>query len=83
MRLVLTNCKLIDCVSPTPVPEASIVVENGRISEILDGSRSPDTREARVIDLEGSYLLPGLWDIHIHPEYSSPGVPSIAEQTAN
>ena len=82
MRLVLTNCNLIDCVNPTPVPEASIVVENGRISEILDGSRSPDTREAQVIDLEGSYLLPGLWDIHIHPEYTSPAVPSIAEQTA-
>ena len=82
MRLVLTNFNLIDCVNPTPVPEASIVVENGRISEILDGSRSPDTREARVIDLEGRYLMPGLWDIHIHPEYSSPGGPSIAEQTA-
>lgn len=82
MRLILTNCNLIDSVNPTPVPEASIVVENGRISEILDGSRSPDTRDAQVIDLEGSYLLPGLWDIHIHPEYSSPGGLSIAEQTA-
>jgi len=82
MRLVLTNCNLIDCVSPTPVPEASIVVENGLISEILDGNRSPDTRDAEVIDLEGRYLLPGLWDIHIHPEHTSPAVPSVAEQTA-
>ena len=82
MRLVLTNCNLIDCVNPTPVAEASVVVENGRISEVLDGSHSPDTRDATVMDLEGNYLLPGLWDIHIHPEYSSPAVPSIPEQTA-
>ncbi len=82
MRLVLTNCNLIDCVSPAPVPEASVVVENGRIREILDGSRSPATQDALVIDLAGGYLLPGLWDIHIHPEYSSPTVPGVPEQTA-
>jgi len=82
MRLILTNCNLIDCVSPTPVAEASVVVENQRISEILDGNRSPDNQNAQVIDLKGRYLLPGLWDVHIHPEYSSPAIPSVPEQTA-
>ena len=82
MRLVLTNCNLIDCVSPVPVPQASVVVEEGRIAEVLDGHRSPDTRGARVIDLEGAYLLPGLWDIHIHPDYPIPPGQTIAEQTA-
>ena len=82
MRLVLTNCNLIDCVNPVPVPQASVVVEDGRIAEILDGHRSPDTRDARVIDLEGAYLLPGLWDVHIHPDYPIPPGQTIAEQTA-
>ncbi len=82
MRLVLTNCNLIDGVIPTPHPEASVTVENGRIVEVLDSHRSPETREARVIDLDGAYLLPGLWDIHIHPDYITPAVPSIPEQTA-
>ncbi len=82
MRLVLANCNLIDGVNPTPHPEASVTVEDGRIVEVLDSNRSPDTREARIIDLEGAYLLPGLWDVHIHPEYITPAVPSISEQTA-
>ncbi len=82
MRLVLTNCNLIDCVDPAPVPEASVIVEDGRITEVLDGRRSPDTRDARVIDLEGAYLLPGLWDIHIHPEYLTHPALGVAEQTA-
>ncbi len=82
MRLVLTNCNLIDCVDPTPVSQASVTVEEGRIAEVLDGRRSPDTRNARVIDLKGAYLLPGLWDIHIHPEYMAPPVVTVAEQTA-
>ena len=56
MRLVLTNCNLIDCVNPAPVPEASVIVEEGRIVEVLDGRRSPDTRDARVVDLEGAIV---------------------------
>ena len=79
MRLVFTNASLIDCVSPDPVPGASISVEEGRIMEVSDGRRSLDTRDAQVIDLEGAYLLPGLWDVHIHPEYSTPQVPTVAQ----
>ena len=82
MRLVLTNCNLIDCVNPAPVPEASVTVEDGRIAEVLDGRSSPDTRDARVIDLEGAYLLPGLWDVHYHPEYTALPALTVAEQTA-
>ena len=39
MRLVLTNAHLIDCLNPTPIPGASVVVEDGRIVEVLDGHR--------------------------------------------
>ena len=82
MRLVLTNCNIIDCVSPDPRPQSSVIIESGRIAEVLDARRSPDTRDARVIDLDGAYLLPGLWDIHIHPEYPIPPGQTVAEQTA-
>ena len=81
MSLVLTNATLIDCVEPIPVPEASVMVEDGRIAEITDGSRSPAGTGARVIDLDGAYLLPGLWDVHIHPEYVTGG-DNVARQTA-
>ena len=69
MRVVLTNAHVIDCVNPHPIAAASVTVEHGRIVEVLDGSHTPDTREAQVIDLQGAYLLPGLWDVHIHPDY--------------
>jgi adenine deaminase len=41
MRLILTNAYLIDCINPTPIPSASVTVEDGRIVEVLDGHRSP------------------------------------------
>jgi len=69
MRAVLTNATLIDCVNPRPVAGASVTIENGRIVEVLDARRAPDTRRAEMIDLQGAYLLPGLWDVHIHPDY--------------
>src|SRR3981189_2303758 len=82
MRRVLTNATVIDCVTPRPVQGASVAVENGRIVEVLDAGRSPDTRQADVIDLGGAYLLPGLWDVHIHPDYLASTGASVAEQTA-
>jgi imidazolonepropionase-like amidohydrolase len=82
MRRVLTNATVIDCVTPRPLPGASVVIDRGRIVEVLDGSRSPDTRSADVVDLGGAYLLPGLWDVHIHPDYLASTGASVAEQTA-
>ena len=82
MKRVLTNATLIDCVDPRPRPGASVTIENGRIVEVLDQRRSPDTRDSEVVDLEGAFLLPGLWDVHVHPDYLAGTGASVAEQTA-
>ena len=80
-RLVLRNANVIDCVAELPIVGGSVVIERGRIAEVLDARRSPDTRNADVIDLEGAYLLPGLWDVHIHPDYLAATGASVVEQT--
>lgn len=67
MKTILTRATLIDCVDPTPRPNATVVIEDGRIRGITTGAVSADG--AQVIDLAGAYLLPGLWDVHIHPDY--------------
>ncbi len=85
MTLVLTNAHLIDCVAPDVVRGASVTIEDGRIAEILDGRRSPSTARATVIDLRGSYLLPGLWDVHVHlewPRLVGATIPALAVQYA-
>jgi imidazolonepropionase-like amidohydrolase len=81
MRLVMTNAHVIDCVTPRPLPNASLTVEHGRIVQVLDGGRAPDTRDAQVLDLQGAYVLPGLWDVHIHPDYLAATGASMVEQT--
>ncbi len=75
MRMILNNATVIDCVNPSPIANATVVIENGRITQILTGGAQPAPGEADTIDLAGAYLLPGLWDVHIHPDY----FPSLAD----
>ena len=82
MRLALTNCNIIDCVTPKPIAGATVVVEDGWIIEILGRGRSPGQTD-EVIDLTGAYLLPGLWDVHVHPEHPVPPGTTISQRTAS
>ena len=54
-RTILINATLIDCVDPKPVANVAVVIEKGRITEILTGGRKPATGDSTVIDLKGAY----------------------------
>jgi imidazolonepropionase-like amidohydrolase len=82
MRTILTRATLIDCVQPQPKANATVVVENGRIAEIVTDGRKPAADGAIVVDLGGAYLMPGLWDVHIHPDYLSLSETPLADQVA-
>src|SRR5688572_27737893 len=82
MRTILTNATLIDCVSPQPAEKSTVVIENGRVSEIHTGGRQPQKGDAEVIDLASAYLMPGLWDVHVHPDYLSLADAPLADQVA-
>ncbi|HXG70477.1 MAG TPA: amidohydrolase family protein [Gemmatimonadaceae bacterium] len=63
--LVLTRANLIDGMSKRPLRDMTVVVRAGRIESI---SRAPVRvpAGAKVIDLGGRWLLPGLIDAHVH-----------------
>ena len=83
MRVLLTNATLIDCVNPTPRANASVAVgDDGRIAEIATEGRVLAAGNAKVIDLKGAYLMPGLWDVHIHPDYLTLAEAPLADQVA-
>ena len=82
MALVLTNCNLIDCVTEGVRPGATVTVDQGIIVAVSDVASSPSAPGDEVIDLAGAYLLPGLWDVHIHPEYPNPPGTTVPQLTA-
>ncbi|MFZ2455829.1 MAG: dihydroorotase family protein [Candidatus Altiarchaeia archaeon] len=69
MVLVIKNAKIV---FPDRVFEGGVVVENGRIADVLSNGRLPSADE--IIDAKGMYLLPGLVDVHTH--FSEPGASS-------
>ena len=68
MKLILKSDRLIDGAGADPVPNAAIVVEDGRISEITsqDNLEIGEREEAEVIDVSGGTLMPGFIEMHTH-----------------
>jgi cytosine/adenosine deaminase-related metal-dependent hydrolase len=69
MKTILSHANLIDCVEPKVRPDTAVLIEDGRIRAILPSGEAANVGDAQVIDLKGAYLMPGLWDVHIHPDY--------------
>ena len=81
MKTILSHANLIDCVEPKLRPDAAVLIEDGRIRAILPcGEADSAGGDAQVIDLKGGYLMPGLWDVHIHPDYLSLDEMPLADQ---
>ena len=80
MKTILSHANLIDCIEPKIRPNTSVLIEDGRIRDIEPGTETDSGGEAQVIDLKGAYLMPGLWDVHIHPDYLSLAEVPLADQ---
>jgi imidazolonepropionase-like amidohydrolase len=64
--LVVRGGTLIDGTGRAPVPDATLVVEDGRIEAITAGAAATWPASADVIDVTGLTVLPGLIDCHDH-----------------
>ena len=80
MKTILSHANLIDCVEPQVRPDIAVLIEDGRIRAILPSGEAGSGGDAQLIDLKGGYLMPGLWDVHIHPDYLSLDEMPLADQ---
>jgi len=46
--------------------DMTVVIRAGRIAELGKSKQLPPPADAQVIDASGKFLIPGLWDMHVH-----------------
>ncbi len=64
--LEITDVTVIDTTGAAPKPGQSVVVEGNRISQVGDAKKVHAPKGAQVVNARGLYVIPGLWDMHLH-----------------
>ncbi len=62
--LVIENVTVIDATGAAPRPGMSVGIDKGQITEIKKSIKAP--KGAEIVDGTGKFLIPGLWDMHVH-----------------
>ena len=64
MDTLIKNCQLVNLKNES-CEKVSIFVVDGKIEKI-ENSQTINSDDFLTIDLNGKYILPGLWDVHTH-----------------
>ncbi len=67
---VVKNGQLVDGTGKPAIPNATVIVQDGRITYAGPAEAAPQTPpHARVIDAKGGTIMPGLVEAHFHATY--------------
>lgn len=79
--MLFKNATLLDVVGGELLPDRSVLVIDSQIMEV--GSGNPRFSDARVIDVAGRVLMPGLCDAHVHVTAATPDFADLARWSAS
>jgi imidazolonepropionase-like amidohydrolase len=64
--LAIIHVTLIDMTTAAPQSDMTVLVKGNRITAIGKAAKVHVPQGAQVVDGAGKFLIPGLWDMHIH-----------------
>ena len=64
--LVIKRVTVIDATGRGPEPNMTVIADGGRIVAVGPWRKTHIPRKAVVVDGKGKFLIPGLWDMHVH-----------------
>ncbi len=67
--IVITHVTVINPSTSTVQANRTVVITGEHIASVSDTAKLQLPRNARVIDATGQYLIPGLWDMHVHSAF--------------
>ncbi|HLK32737.1 MAG TPA: amidohydrolase family protein [Terriglobales bacterium] len=71
-QIYITHVIVIDTESGNEAADQTVVISEGKISGVGKSKDVAVPASARIVDGRGKFLIPGLWDMHVHrTEYES------------
>lgn len=71
-NFLVRNVAIVDVINGAVIPGRDVVVREGRIDSIHASAPENGQGDLIVVDGNGKFLLPGLWDMHVHSIKMSP-----------
>jgi imidazolonepropionase-like amidohydrolase len=65
---VLAHATVIDATGAAAKPDVTVIVTGDRITEMGRSGEIHIPKDAQIVDATGKFLIPGLWDMHVHWE---------------
>jgi imidazolonepropionase-like amidohydrolase len=70
-QIIFTNVNVVDTRDGQVSHKMMVVVKNGRIEGVARVGLIGQARNMRVVNANGKYMIPGLWDMHVHSAFAS------------
>jgi len=80
--MAITHVNVIDGTDSLPRLDQTVVIQGSRIIAVGPSQSTSAPSDARIVDARGKFLMPGLWDMHVHTSIIG-GRPLLALYVAN
>jgi len=67
--IVIAHATVINPSTSSIQANRTVVITGDHITSVSDAAKFQSPKNARVIDAAGQYLIPGLWDMHVHSAF--------------
>jgi imidazolonepropionase-like amidohydrolase len=68
-KIAITHITIVDVSTGTIKPDMTILIEGNRIAAVRPSKNKESLpKEVKVVDGRSKFLLPGLWDMHVHTD---------------
>jgi len=69
--LAITHVTVIDATGRSATPNMTVLISGERITQIDTSAEVSVPRGAQVVNGAGKFLIPGLWDAHVHLSWTT------------
>jgi predicted amidohydrolase len=67
--IVITHATVINPGASSVEANQTVVITGDHITSVSDTAKFQSPKNVRGIDATGQYLIPGLWDMHVHSAF--------------